>query len=62
MTKVEIKPELTPEEFEAQVSSEIVQHLREHKCKNFLPDTYRHWREQGCEPEDIDYDMCHIFR
>ncbi len=30
--------------------------------QTFLPDAYRSWRREGYKPNEIDYDMCHIFR
>jgi len=35
---------------------------KRNKSVLFLPGEWRHWRERGYKPSEIDYDMCHIWR
>lgn len=44
-----------------QINKEI-EEIQKKEGWGFLPNEYRRWRKKGLKPEEIDYDMCHIFR
>lgn len=52
---------MSHEEFEKLIEQEVQERLKE-KDRTFLPSAYKDCRRRGHKPEDIDYDMCHIFR
>jgi len=46
--------------FNRKVKREIKE--RDKPGRLFLPEEWRKWRKMGYRPEQIDYDMCHVFR
>ncbi len=46
-------------EFEAELEREIEE---QSKVPTFIPSLWREHRRKGMEPDEIDYDMCHVFR
>jgi uncharacterized protein YdhG (YjbR/CyaY superfamily) len=57
----EIKEEMKAKrrELEKQIRLEIKEKSKD--CC-FIPEEYAKFRRKGMKPEDIDYDMCHIWR